>query len=116
MDLLPEVRLHLEIYEVTVNIFHTGECNILGAKSVDDLEECILLPDRNVNTIFPRVCNAPASHLFLRLDVLGKVRAIANTTNHRKNGECHGIHFVSFGPKVYSYETNPGRMLMKLKG
>lgn len=37
-------------------------------------------------------------------------------SNELKGGESHITHFVSLGPKVYSYVTNKGRVEIKCKG
>jgi transcription initiation factor TFIID TATA-box-binding protein len=41
-EIFPAARLRMDDIKVTVNIFHTGKCVILGARSEADLTECIL--------------------------------------------------------------------------
>lgn len=51
-ELFPAVRLRSVLSEVTVNIFHTGKCTIIVAKTVDDVQDCIDLLVRNVDRRF----------------------------------------------------------------
>jgi transcription initiation factor TFIID TATA-box-binding protein len=41
-EFFPAARARMEDLRVTVNIFHTGKCVILGAKSEEILKECVL--------------------------------------------------------------------------
>ena len=41
---------------------------------------------------------------------------LGDWSNELKNGESHITHFVSLGPKVYSYVTDKGRVEIKCKG
>ena len=40
-ELFPAVRYRIEDLKVTVNIFHTGKCTILGAKTVEIVSEAV---------------------------------------------------------------------------
>ena len=40
-ELFPAVRYRIEDLKVTVNIFHTGKCTILGAKTVERVSEAV---------------------------------------------------------------------------
>lgn len=51
-ELFPTVRLRFVIYEVTVNIFRTSKCNILGERTVDKVQDCLKLVIRNLDSRF----------------------------------------------------------------
>ena len=40
-ELFPAVRYRIEDLKVTVNIFHTGKCTILGAKTAEIVSEAV---------------------------------------------------------------------------
>ena len=40
-ELFPAVRYRIEDLKVTVNIFHTGKCTILGAKTVEIVSQVV---------------------------------------------------------------------------
>ena len=40
-ELFPAVRYRIKDLKVTVNIFHTGKCTILGAKTVEIVSEAV---------------------------------------------------------------------------
>jgi len=42
-ELFPAVRYRIQHLGVTCNIFHTGKCNILGAKSEDIIKQAVVL-------------------------------------------------------------------------
>ena len=41
-EIFPAARVRMYDLKITVNIFHTGKCMILGAKSVSAISECVV--------------------------------------------------------------------------
>lgn len=64
-ELFPAVRFCFVIYDVTLNVFHTGKCTILGARTADDARDCVDLLVKNVYNRCLWACNAPSCLPFL---------------------------------------------------
>ena len=50
-EIFPAARVRMEDLKITVNIFHSGKCMILGAKSESVITECVVRLQKLLDTV-----------------------------------------------------------------